>query len=151
MKKQLFFHIAFVSFCVVILTGCSKKDLAPVVKTKTQLISQSAWRFSVATVGGTDVSAALQPCQKDNVMTLVSTGTGTLDEGATKCNAGDPQTNTFTWSFQAGETQLFISATLFTGGSSTFSIVTLSETQLVLSQTITVGGTPQNAVVTFTH
>jgi len=84
-------------------------------------------------------------------MTFTTAGTGTVDEGLTKCNAGDPQTNPFTWSFATNETVLNISTILFTGGSNTFNIVALNEAQLVVSQTITVGGTPQNAVVTFLH
>jgi hypothetical protein len=40
---------------------------------------------------------------------------------------------------------------LFTGGSSDFTLVSLSETQLVVSQNIMVSGSSQNAVVTFIH
>jgi hypothetical protein len=130
-------------------TACKKSSTH--VKTKTELLTQSTWRFSSATVGGIDVSAFLQACQRDNILTFVSAGTGTLDEGATKCNAGDPQTTPFIWSFMTNETILHISTILFTGGSSDFNIVTLSETQLVVSQNITVGGSTQNAIVTFIH
>lgn len=153
MKKVL--SLAFMSLLYISLTfvSCSKDDddNTPAPKTKTQLITQSTWRFSAATVGGSDVSAFLQACQKDNILTFASNGTGTVDEGPLKCNAGDPQTSPFTWNFLSNETQLFISTTLFAGGSSTFNIVTLSETQLIVSQNITVGGTSQNAVVTFIH
>ena len=131
--------------------GCTGSKAFTVDASKTYYISQSTWRFSGATVGGADVSGFLQACQKDNILTFAAAGTGTLNEGATKCNAGDPQSTPFTWAFQSGETQLFISATLFTGGNSTFTLVTLTATQLVLSQVITVGGTPQTAVVTFIH
>ncbi len=131
--------------------GCSGSKVFTVSPTKTYLISQSTWKFSSATVGGSDVSAFLQTCQKDNILTFTITGTGTLNEGATKCNPGDPQTSPFTWNFQSGETILFISTPLFTGGSSTFTLVSLTATQMVLSQIITVGGIPQTAVVTFIH
>ncbi|MFI5132717.1 MAG: lipocalin family protein [Chitinophagales bacterium] len=131
------------------LPACNKSSSH--IKTNTELLTQSTWRFSTATVGGTDVSAFLQTCQKDNILTFVSAGTGTLDEGATKCNSGDPQTTPFTWSLMSTETILHISTVLFTGGSSDFNIITLSETQLVVSQNITVSGTTQNAVVTFIH
>jgi hypothetical protein len=131
--------------------GCTGSAVFIVAASKTYLISQSTWKFSGATVGGLDASAFVQACQKDNILTFAAAGTGTLNEGATKCNAGDPQSTPFTWAFQGGETQLFISTTLFTGGNSTFTLVSLSATQLVLSQVITLGGTPQNAVVTFIH
>ncbi len=153
MRKQRLLWATIMAFTLLGVTGCDKNDDPDPVppKTKTELITASSWRFSSATVGGTDVSSSLQACQKDNTILFAAAGTGTLDEGAAKCNAGDPQTSPYTWNFLAGETQLFISATLFTGGSSTFTLVTLSETTLVLSQAIVVLGSPQTAVVTFVH
>jgi len=151
MKRQFNTLAILVTFSLLIFTGCSKDDTAPPAKTNTELISTGTWKFSAATVGVTDVSGFLQPCQKDNIITFAAAGTGTLDEGPLKCNGSDPQTSPFTWNFLSSETQLFVSATLFTGGSSTFTIVSLTATQLVLSQNINVSGTTQNAVVTFIH
>jgi hypothetical protein len=149
MLKQMLLISSFIS--ITFISGCGKdKDPVP-VKTKTQLLTQSTWKFSTATVGGSDVSAFLQTCQKDNILTFVAAGTGIVDEGLTKCNMADPQTSPFTWNFQSSETILFISATLFSGGSSTFNLVTLTETKLVVSQNVTISGTTQNAVVTFIH
>jgi hypothetical protein len=149
MQKQI-----LILFCTVasltIIAGCEKEE-APQPKTKTDLISTGTWKFSTATVSGADVSAFLNTCQKDNILTFSAGGSGTLDEGASKCNAGDPQSNPFTWNFASNETVLHVSTVLFTGGSSDFNIVALSETQLVLSQNITVSGSSQNAVVTFVH
>jgi len=130
--------------------GC-KKSKNDTPKTKTDLITQASWKFDNATVGGFDVSSFLQTCQKDNTITLAANGSGVVDEGATKCNASDPQTVNFSWNFASNETVLHVSTILFTGGSSDFNIVTLTETQLVVSQNITVSGTTQNAVVTFKH
>jgi hypothetical protein len=152
MQKQLFSFIALLAIAFLLVSSCSKKDTTPTPKTNTQLISQGTWKFSTATVGGSDASSMIQACQKDNTMVFTSAGTGTVDEGATKCNAADPQTDPFTWNFQSTETILFISTTLFTGGSSSFTLVSLSETQLVVSQGFSVGPGPvQNVVVTFIH
>jgi hypothetical protein len=150
MKKQFLPFLVVLGLTLFIFSAC-EKDPVPEPKTKTQLLTQASWRFGAATVGGIDVSGALQACQKDNIMTFVATGTGTVDEGPAKCNVGDQQTIPFTWSFQSGETVINISTILFAGGSNTFNIVALNESQLVVSQTITVGGTPQNVVVTFLH
>jgi len=133
------------------LASCDKSSDDSTSKTKTELITQGSWKFDNAKVGGIDVSAFLQTCQKDNILVFASAGTGSLDEGPTKCDPGDPQTATFTWNFASNETVLHVSTVLFTGGSSDFNIVTLTGTQLVLSQNITVSGTTQNAVVTFKH
>lgn len=151
MRKQLLLTSSILTIAFLIIIGCGKEKNPAPAKTKTQLLIQTSWKFSNATVGGTDVSAFLQTCQKDNILTFATAGTGTVAEGTTKCNAADPQTSPFTWSFQSSETILFISATLFTGGSSTFTLVSLTETQLVVSQNVTVSGTTQNAVVTFIH
>jgi len=155
MKKLL---PAFVFIGIALLASSCKKDKSnspAASKTKTDLITQSSWKFSKATVGGSDVSSFLQACQKDNILSFLkpsgSSGDGSLDEGATKCNTGDPQTNPFTWYFQNNESSIHITTILFTGGSSDFTLVSLSATELVLSQNITVSGNTQNAVVTFIH
>lgn len=152
MKKNSLLTLVAALSILFVASSCEKDNNDPAPKTKTELITSGSWKFSSAVVGTTNVNAFLQTCQKDNIMTFTATGlSGTLDEGLTKCNAGDPQSAPFTWSFGIGETTLNVSATLFTGGSNTFTLVSLTETNLVLSQMITVSGTPQNAVVTFVH
>lgn len=148
MRKQLFLIAAFFAVVFLSTTSCKKDKASTPSKTKTELITQGSWKFSAATISGVDASGYLQTCQKDNVYTFVAAGTGTFDEGATKCNAGDPQTNPFTWNFASNETILHISTTLFSGGSNDFTLVTLSETQLVISQTYPPYGT---IVVTLIH
>jgi hypothetical protein len=138
-----------VALISILFVACKKSSSHP--KTNTDFLTQSSWKFDNAKVGGSDVSAFLQTCQTDNVLTFSSNGTGVLDEGATKCNSTDPQTNPFDWSFASNETVLHVSTVLFTGGSSDFTIVTLNDSQLVLSQNIMVSGSSQTAVVTFKH
>lgn len=153
MINRLISFASLLILAAILNINCSKDeaDPPPSAKTKTELITKAAWKFSDATVGGMSVKAFLQTCQKDNILTFLTAGTGTADEGAEKCDAGDPQNNPFTWSFQPNETVLFVSTPLFTGGNSTFTIVSLTETQLVVSQDITVSGSTQNAVITFVH
>lgn len=130
-------------------SGCTGSKTFTVNGTKKYFITRSTWKFSNAKMGTTDVSSLIQACQKDNILTFIAAGTGSIDEGATRCNPLDPQSTSFTWNFATGETQLFISSSLFTGGSNTFDIVTLTSTQMVISQTIT--GAPQPVAVTFIH
>ena len=150
MKKQSLWIIAAFAFFALATPAC-KKHSTPAQKTKTELITQSPWKFDNAKVNGADVSAFLQTCQKDNILFFVDNGTGTVDEGTTKCNGGDPQTTGFTWTFLSAETVLHVSATFFTGGSGDITLITLTETQLVGSQVISVNGSNQTAVVTFIH
>jgi len=147
MKK----HILLSALCFSLITifySCQKDSTPAPGKTKTELLTSSSWRFSSATVGGADASGYLQACQKDNIYTFVAAGTGTADEGPSKCNGADPQTNPFTWNFASSETILHISTLLFTGGSNDFTLVSLSSTQLVVSQDYPPYGT---IVVTFVH
>jgi hypothetical protein len=127
--------------------SCQKdNDSTPAPKTKTQLLTQSSWTFDKATAGTFgDVSAQIPACYKDNLITFVSNGTGNVNEGANVCV---PSTaGAFTWAFQSNETMLNISATLFPGGSSTFTLVSLTETNLVISQPVTLPP-PISATVT---
>jgi hypothetical protein len=152
MKKQFVPLAVVFILAALIFSSCGKDDNVITLKTNTQLLTQGTWKFKSATIGGSDASASFQTCQKDNIMTFVAAGTGNVDEGTTKCSAGDPQTNSFSWNFQTSETILFISTTLFTGGNNTFTLVSLTETELILSQGISVGPGPiQLAVVTFIH
>jgi hypothetical protein len=150
MKQQLRLLLVLLSTNFIIFSSCNKDDNPPAPKTKTQLLTQGTWKYKSATVGGTPYT--IQACQQDNIYTFSAAGGGGIDEGASKCNATDPQTNSFTWNFQSGETLLYISTILFSGGSNTFTLVSLTETEAIISQGITVGGFPtQNVVVTFQH
>lgn len=136
------------------LTGCGKNDnnTTPPAKTKTELLTLSAWKYKSATVGGADASSYLQACQKDNVLTFLANGTGSGDEGPTKCNAGDPQTNSFTWNFASGETILHTSNQVFSNTSNDFTIISLTATELVVETTYTPIAGPSLLVrVTFQH
>jgi hypothetical protein len=146
---KILLPIATISLAFTLfISSCGKDDNPAPAKTNTELLTQNTWRFSTATASGIDISSQIPTCQKDNVYTFTTAGTGTADEGATKCNAGDPQSNPFTWNFASMESVLHISTTLFTGGSNDLNIVTLSETQLVLSQTLAPFGT---IIVTLVH
>jgi len=149
MKKQTASLLTYLAAFLFILPSCQKdNDNPPAQKTKTELITQASWKFSSATVSGVDASGYLQACQKDNIYTFVAAGTGTIDEGTSKCNSGDPQTSPFTWNFLSNESMIHISTVLFSGGSNDFTLVSLSATQLVASQNYPPYGT---IVVTFIH
>jgi hypothetical protein len=133
MKKLIHFLGILIAANFFIFSSCHKTDTTPVPKTKTQLLSQSTWKFKSATANGSDASSYLQTCQKDNIYTFLAAGTGTTDEGATKCNAGDPQTTSFTWNFAASETMLHISSSFFANTGNDFTLLSLTETEIVVS------------------
>lgn len=135
MKKHLLSQIFLITLIVFAFAACDKGG-GEDQKTKTELITQSAWKFDKATAAGFgDVSSYVDACYKDNLITFASNLTGTVSEAAVVCS---PSTaGNFTWAFQTNETILNISATLFPGGSSNFTLVTLNETNLVISQDVT--------------
>ena len=146
MLSRFYFRISIITLIAVLISGCHKA----VVKTKAQLVTQSSWKFSKATANGTDVTANVTACLKDNIYLFVVNGTGTIDESTSVCS---PSTaGTFTWSFQTNETILHLSAALFPGGSNDFTLVTLNETTLIVSQVMTIPPYPATTVeVTFIH
>lgn len=134
MKKQLGFLLVLIAANFFIFSSCNKNDYnPPAPKTKTQLLTQGTWKFKGANAGGTDISSSLQTCQKDNVLTFATAGTGTVDEGLTKCNVADLQISPLTWNFASNETILHISTILFTNTGNDFTLISLTETELVVS------------------
>lgn len=120
-------------------------------KSKTELLSQSTWKFDKAMSGGADVTAFIDACYKDNTATFVANGTGTSDEGASKCNSGDPQSTSFNWAFSNNETVLQVDAAIFGGNSGSFDIINLTSTQLVLQGDFNTSGGTITAQFYFKH
>ena len=145
-KLILLAVICFLSFS---FNSCDKDDSPP--PTNTDYIIKAAWKFDKAMSGGADVSGFLNACYKDNVMTFQANGNGSLDEGATKCNAGDPQTTNFTWNFTNNGTTLNVTGGIFAGQSGTFTVITLNDTQLILEGTITSPTGPVTGQIHFKH
>ena len=152
MKKHRLFWAIMTALALVGFTGCDKDDDDTPAKTKTELLTQSSWKFQSATASGTDITnnpAIL--CIKDDVISFSSNGTGTVVEGVNICT---PTTaGSFTWSFQTNETMIVMSSVLFPGGSGTFTINSMTETTLTISQNVTFPGFPSAVPVTavYTH
>jgi hypothetical protein len=147
MLKQIFLVPVFT--LALLSTGCSKDDDTP-QQTRTELITQGSWKFESASAMGQDVSGALDDCLVDNIYTLASNGTGSIDESTLIC---DPSAaGNFTWEFQANESKLNVSTALFPGGSGLFDIVSINQTNLVVSQEMTISPFPTTTVqITLKH
>lgn len=132
MKQAFQKTVTSLLLLAVVLTACKKTH----VKTKTELLTQTTWKFNKATAMGSDVSSQIPSCFKDNIITFVSNGTGTINESIDICVP--PTTGNFTWSFQTNETMINLSLPLLPGGSGSFTIVTLNATNLVISQQMSI-------------
>lgn len=150
MKKSFLGLMAAASLALFAISSCDKNEAPP--KSKTVLLTQASWKYKSATISGADASSYIQACQKDNILVFAVAGTGNVNEGASKCNAGDPDTIPFTWVFNSGETILEVSAALIAGGSNSMTIRSLTETELILSIYYTPPiGPSQEMIVTFQH
>ena len=147
MNKLLSFSL--LCFTILIFSNCNKNDNPP--PSNSDYITKAAWKFDKATAGGTDVSAFINSCYKDNTMIFVANGNGTFDEGASKCNSGDPQTTNFTWNFTNNGSTLNVNAAIIAGQSGSFTVITLNDTQMVLEGTITTSSGNVTGQIYFKH
>jgi len=145
------------TMCFSLFLFSCKKD-SSTSASKTDLITKAAWKYQDAGAdidkNGTidlSISSQLQTCETDNTLTLRSDGTGTLDEGATKCDAADPQSSNVNWSFSNNETLLNFNGAGILGISGQFKILTLSETALSFSKDTTLNGTAISLLIQLKH
>lgn len=158
---KIFFSFLCLMIFSLYFISCKKPDpVAP--PTKTDHISASSWTYENAGIdndrnGTIDVPiSTLAPglvptCRIDNSLVFKKDNSGTADEGATKCNAADPQTTAFNWSFADNETNLNISNNVFALLNGKSKIVTLNETNFTLSRDTVVFAMNVALVVTLKH
>ncbi|PWU03860.1 MAG: hypothetical protein C5B52_02555 [Bacteroidetes bacterium] len=154
MKSLKFSALLLATAVSISFPGACKKDDKP-SKTKTDFLTQSSWKYDKVGIdadnnGTIDQDIALQPCETDNIFTFNSNGTGTVDEGPTKCDASDPQTTAITWSFKNNETVLNASD-LGGSGDEDVNIFKLDDTQLVVYKDTTIASTPLRFVIQLKH
>jgi len=113
MKKSLILFLLLASS--LFISSCKDDEPAQTPKTRTQLLSASPWKLSAAAInpglniGGTiitDFYSQIDACKKDDLVKYESNKTGVYDDGATKCEASDPQSIPFIWTFDLSETKI---------------------------------------------
>jgi|HubBroStandDraft_2_1064218.scaffolds.fasta_scaffold886970_1 hypothetical protein len=147
--KITFFSLLVLGFlCALVFVDCNKKNNPP--KSNMTLITQAAWKYDTAGIGDDSSGVIVSPpppglvkaCEKDNIFYFNADGTGSEDEGPTKCDSTSPQTVAFTWSFNASQNAINSSDSLFAGIGGSITITSLTETQLHLSKVVTVQNIP---------
>lgn len=131
---------------LVVLFACGKDDEGT-AGGNMQVITSSSWKYDTAGIdadGNGEIDSPLpggliQNCDRDNTIKFNSDGTGVVDEGASKCNANNPQTSNFTWSFNNAQNEINFSDTVFNGLTGAVQIRALTNTSLVLSKNVNVG------------
>ncbi len=147
---------ALLLLCLSLLS-CSKKDSPG--PTKIELLTSATWKFDLTgldldkngTIDADLPPGYVQSCDTDNSITFKSDFTGSGDEGATKCDPADPQTDTFTWSFQSNETVINFPSVLIAGITGDFRIKQLTATDFDLLKDVIVSGTTVTVVIELKH
>jgi hypothetical protein len=87
----------------------------------------------------------MKPCEKDNFETYKTNGEWETNEGATKCDANDPQIWTLSWAFAENETKLIF------GGTDEYTLDELTATTLKFHSTFVENGVTYTQVETYGH
>lgn len=138
---------------IVSIIACSDKKETP--KTNTEHLTQASWKFESEGLdldknGTIDLpSGEVDDCTKDDILSFAVGGTGTRDEGPSKCETGDPQTSSFNWQFKNSEKEIAIDIPIFAGRS--FNLHTLNDVSLKAYVDIDTLGTSIRAWVTLKH
>ena len=133
-------------YLILLVTGCTKEPAG-----KTDLLAEGNWQISrhteICYCGGMgfgtstrDVYASYASCERDNYYIFYKGGTAEVNEGPTKCNAGNAQSFTEGWSFNSDESRF-----LFKGKD--WSIFQLNKSTFVISTVVLLG---TGETITFT-
>lgn len=133
-----------------ILASCEREmptettTLADTLKDKNWLVIADS---TVSSTGSVENNYNLLPdCEKDDLVQFKSNKTIVMDEGATKCNASDPQTMTIgAWALNESSKVLSFTSV----EKIDFKIHTLNATNLVLIAVKTVDGVTLTETITF--
>jgi hypothetical protein len=142
MKKAIVVASLFLAVAVV---SCDKDDDDDNMTTA-QIIASTTWNidtiaFDMDKNGSIDAPVpGLETCELDNTFTFSADSTGVFDEGATKCDAADPQNTPFEWQLSSDEKKMTIAGD-FSGEldqvNGDVDILAVSRDSLVLSKLIT--------------
>ncbi len=146
MKKMIPLPLIAVALVTTLFVSCKKDDDNDGPKSNTEKITLSPWKFDNLKIdmdgdgtGETNGDDQVEACDKDNLYTFQSNGTGTLDAGAQKCDQ-EPQTTNFTWTFKENETIIHFPTAIVEGVDGDVTLVSLTESSMVLSKKITLVG-----------
>ncbi len=141
--------------------SCKKNttDVAP--KSKTELLAgtvSKTWKNTKAEATNPsglkiDLVSTQPTCVTDNLLSFFPNKSYEIREGATKCNAADPDLLLkANWSYNATETQFLVDKIIFQGKqveNVVFDIVELTETKFVGKTSLALSGVTYQFVATF--
>jgi len=103
---------SFTAICLILLLCSCSKDK---VQSKTEMLTTGTWKLTGSETdadgnGTYEINdyAGFLPCFTDNIYTFQTNGQAVSDEGPTKCDPMDPQTETVSWQFTNNENSMII-------------------------------------------
>lgn len=153
--------IIVLMICTASIFSCKKSTTEVTPKTKTELLAgtvSKTWKNTKAQATNpqnltVDLVSTQATCIVDNLIIFFPNKTYEFREGATKCNASDPDLLLkANWSFSADETKFTIDKISFLGrefSNTTFDIVELTETTFVGKTSLAVSGVTYQFAATF--
>ncbi|MCK9480492.1 MAG: hypothetical protein M0R38_01855 [Bacteroidia bacterium] len=124
------------------LTSCKKEKKEetkekPTPPTNEELVMANQWKVTrimsqQIDVWNNPVFPLFEDCQKDNIYEFQANDIMLIDEGLTKCDSADAQTQEGAW-MMVGKDKMFIDFSLL---KDTADIISVSKTKLVLKATI---------------
>jgi hypothetical protein len=146
--KMTKLFLATVAIAAISFSGCKKNS-----ESNTDKLTGKNWKITALTVdpplagGITDVYAQIPSCSQDDLTKFTTPSAVTFDEGATKCNASDPQTTTGSWAWNSDET--ILSITDDSGTTDSYTILSLSSSEMKAKFTDNSSGVVETFTVTF--
>lgn len=100
-KKYGLLKIMLAGILLVVLPCCKKQTTAEV--NKMDIITIGTWRLTglkaYYITGETDVYSTYTSCRKDDYIKFNKDGTAEINEGPSKCDSTDPQSQFIQWKF----------------------------------------------------
>jgi hypothetical protein len=152
MKKFLWISASL----TILVVCCKKNNSSSNSNSQMTLMTQAVWKYDTSGIdlnkdGIVDFAdTTLQPCFKDNTFQFNKDSTVIVNEGATKCNASDPQTATYSWSISNTNPPILKSNAdpiLATG----LPVLTLTSTKLTVYKDTTVLGVSLWYILSLKH
>jgi hypothetical protein len=151
-NKTLIYVVLILS-SAILFYSCKKETQ----KTKTELLTNGTWVIKSYTINPginfgtglvTNIYSTLASCEKDNITQFLTNQTYTITEGATKCNATDPQVlESGTWKFTNNEQNLELNS----GSPTSFTINSLTDNNLDISLVENIAGTNYTFTIGYSH
>lgn len=109
----------WLSVAITVLSCDKDNDSTTSIKTKTELLTMSSWKYTGATINPTydyygdgnavsDIFSIMKPCERDDYEVYKTDGVWEYNEGPTKCDASSDQVFSDPWRFAESETKLIV-------------------------------------------